>query len=75
MGFIDSLGANAVLAAVYVVYKLLDRCLHSKCRYNRDGGLDFDLGDQSDAVQDLDKLAELIKSRSILHKQKISTAV
>ena len=73
MGFLDSLGANAVLAAVYVVYKLLDRCLHSKCRYNRDGGLDFDLGDQTaDPVQDLDKLAELIKSRSMLHKKNIA---
>ena len=72
MAFYDSLGANAVLAAVYVVYKLLDRCLHSKCRYNRDGGLDFDLGDQTDAVADMDKIAELIKSRSLLHKQKIS---
>lgn len=72
MAFYDSLGANAVLAAVYVVYKLLDRCLHSKCRYNRDGGLDFDLGDQTDAVADMDKIAELIKSRSLHHKQKIS---
>ncbi len=72
MAFYDSLGANAVLAAVYVVYKLLDRCLHSKCRYNRDGGLDFDLGDQSDALADMDKIAELIKSRSLHHKQKIS---
>ena len=72
MTFYDSLGANAVLAAVYVVYKLLDRCLHSKCRYNRDGGLDFDLGDQTDAVADMDKIAELIKSRSLHHKQKIS---
>ena len=72
MAFYDSLGANAVLAAVYVVYKLLDRCLHSKCRYNRDGGLDFDLGDQTDALADMDKIAELIKSRSLHHKQKIS---
>ena len=72
MAFYDSLGANAVLAAVYVIYKLLDRCLHSKCRYNRDGGLDFDLGDQTDAVADMDKIAELIKSRSLHHKQKIS---
>ena len=72
MAFYDSLGANAVLAAFYVVYKVLDRCLHSKCRYNRDGGLDFDLGDQTDAVADMDKIAELIKSRSLHHKQKIS---
>lgn len=76
MSFFDSLGANAVLAAVYVVYKLLDRCLHSKCRYNRDGGLDFDLGDQTDdPVQDLEKLAELIKSRSMLHKQQKTITV
>ena len=66
-GFIDGLGANAVLAAVYVAYKLLDRCLHSKCRYNREGGLDFDLGAPEDAVSDMNKIAELLKSRSLHH--------
>ena len=66
--FIESLGANAVLAAVYVVYKILDRCMHSKCRYNRDGGLDFDLGAPEDAANDMQKIAELLKARSLHHR-------
>ena len=73
-GFIEGLGANAVLAAVYVVYKIIDRCMHSKCRYNREGGLDFDLGSPEDAVTDMNKIAELLKSRS-LHHAKSSNSV
>ena len=66
--FWESVAANALLAGVYVVYQLVNRCLHSKCRYNRDGGLDFDLGDGNDPTVDMEKIAELLKQRSLHHK-------
>ena len=66
--FWESVAANALLAGVYVVYQLVNRCLHSKCKYNRDGGLDFDLGDGTDPTHDMDKIAELLKARSLRHK-------
>ena len=65
--FIESLGANAILFGVYLGYQMIQRCLHSKCRYNRDGGLDFDLGEPMDAAADMNKIAELLKSRSLQH--------
>ena len=68
MSFWESLGANAILAGVYVIYKVFDRCMHSKCKYNKEGGLDFDLGDPTDAATDMGKIAELLKSRSLHHK-------
>ena len=68
MGFGESLGANAVLFCVYVAYQLIQRCMHSKCRYNKEGGLNFDLGEPSAAVTDMEKIAELIKARSLHHK-------
>ena len=74
MGFFDSLGANAVLFGAYLLYQLFNRVLHSKCMYNRDGGLDFDLGDTNDAVADMDRIAELIKSRSLMHKNNNSNS-
>ena len=71
--FIESLGANAILFGVYLGYQMIQRCLHSKCRYNRDGGLDFDLGEPMDAAADMNKIAELLKSRSLQHaKQEIA---
>ena len=66
--FWESVAANALLAGVYVVYQLINRCLHSKCRYNRDGGLDFDLGDTNDPTVDMERIAELLKQRSMHHK-------
>ena len=75
MGFYDSLGANAVLFGAYLIYQLVNRVLHSKCRYNREGGLDFDLGEHNDAITDMDKIAELIKSRSLMHKNNITSSV
>ena len=69
MSFWDSLGANAVLAAAYVAYQVVNRCLHSKCRYNKEGGLDFDLGEPMDAATDMGKIADLIRARSELHKK------
>ena len=70
MSFWESLGANAILAGAYVGYQLINRCLHSKCRYNKEGGLDFDLGEPNDATADMDKIAELLRSRSERHKEK-----
>ena len=69
MSFWESLGANAILAGAYVGYQLINRCLHSKCRYNKEGGLDFDLGEPIDAVTDMGKIAELIRARSEHHKR------
>ena len=66
--FWESVAANALLAGVYVVYQIINRCLHSKCRYNRDGGLDFDLGDTNDPTVDMERIAELLKQRSMHHK-------
>ena len=66
--FWESVAANTLLAGVYVVYQIINRCLHSKCRYNRDGGLDFDLGDGNDPTVDMEKIAELLKQRSLHHK-------
>lgn len=68
--FYESLGANAILFGVYLGYQMIQRCLHSKCRYNKEGGLDFDLGDPMDAVTDMSKIAELLKSRSMHHANK-----
>ena len=70
MSFWESLGANAILAGAYVGYQLINRCLHSKCRYNKEGGLDFDLGEPMDAAADMGKIAELLRSRSERHKEK-----
>ena len=70
MTFYESLGANAILAGAYVIYKVFDRCMHGKCRYNKEGGLDFDLGDPVDATTDMSKIAELLKSRSLMHRNK-----
>lgn len=42
--FAESVAANALLVGVYVIYKIINRCLTSKCRYTREDGLDFDLG-------------------------------
>ena len=66
--FWESVAANALLAGVYVIYQIINRCLHSKCRYNRDGGLDFDLGDSNDPTVDMERIAELLKQRSMHHK-------
>ena len=70
MSFWESLGANAILAGAYVGYQLINRCLHSKCRYNKEKGFDFDLGEPLDAAADMDKIAELLRSRSERHKEK-----
>ena len=69
MSFWESLGANAILAGAYVGYQLINRCLHSKCRYNKEKGFDFDLGEPKDAASDMGKIAELLRVRSEHHKR------
>ena len=65
-GFVESLGANAILLGGFVLYKLVRRCLYSKCRV-KDGALDFDLGEPECAANDMATIAELIKKRSEHH--------
>ena len=66
-GFLESLGANAILLGGFVLYKLVRRCLYSKCRV-KDGTLDFDLGEPEDCpANDMAAIAELIKKRSEHH--------
>ena len=73
--FMENLYANAILAGGYLVYKIFDRCLHSKCKFTKDGGLDFDLGDPEDcASTDMAKLGELLKQRSQHYKARLPPA-
>ena len=69
--FTQSALANVGLAAVYILYKVSHRCLTSRCRYTRDDGLVFDIdgegGKEPCPVEDLHKIAEMIKRRSELH--------
>ena len=72
--FTQSVLANVVLGAVYIVYKISHRCLTSRCRYSRDDGFTFDLDgedadDQPCPVQDMQRIAEMIKQRSELHSR------
>ena len=65
----NNLLANGLLAAAYVLYKIIDRCLHSKCKYSTVEGLVFDL-DQNDGecpATDMERIAELLKSRALVH--------
>ena len=67
--FAESVAANGLLVGVYVAYKIVNRCLTSKCRYTKENGLDFDLGaTPEDAAAEMDKIAELLKSRSLHHR-------
>ena len=70
--FTQSVLANVVLGGVYVAYKVMHRCLTSRCRYTRDDGFTFDLdGEAGDSppcpVQDMQKIAEMIQARSKIH--------
>ena len=66
----NNLLANGVLAAFYVGYKCIDRCMHSKCRYTKTDGFQFDLdgepGEET-AATDMSKIAELLKSRALAY--------
>ena len=68
--FAESVAANALLVGVYIGYKMVNRCLTSKCRYSKEDGWDFDLGETApaDAATDMEKIAELLKSRSLHHR-------
>ena len=64
----NNLLANALLAAAYALYKVVDRCLHSKCKYSTVEGLTFDLDQGDDCpATDMEKIADLLRSRAILH--------
>ena len=74
----DGLGnnilANGLLALAYVGYKILDRCMHSKCKYTKTDGFAFDLdpeGTEQCPVSDMEKIAELLKSRAMVHGRTI----
>jgi hypothetical protein len=66
----NNLLANAVLAGVYVIYKVADRCMHSRCRYGAEG-LEFDIdpqeGEDIDPAAEMHKISELLKSRALVH--------
>ena len=68
----NDLLANAVLAACYVLYKIVDRCMHSKCAYTQEDGLQFDIdgeeGEECPAT-DMQKIADLLQSRAALHSR------
>ena len=53
------------LAACVTLFVPVDRCLHSRCKFTKEGGLDFDLGEPEDCpATDMGKLADLLKQRS-----------
>lgn len=70
----NNLLANGLLAAAYVLYKVIDRCLHSKCKYSTVEGLVFDLDQAEECpATDMEKIAELLKSRALLHAKTTRT--
>ena len=78
-GLGNNLLANGVLALAYVGYKILDRCMHSKCKYTKLDGFAFDLDGEGPegqcAVSDMEKIAELLKSRALAHGRSGTTRV
>ena len=74
----NNLLANGVLALAYALYKIVDRCMHSKCKYTATDGLAFDLdpeGEEGCPVNDMDRIAELLKSRVAMHSRGATTRV
>ena len=68
--FWEAMGANGVLALGYIIYKVADRLLGSKCKYTRNNGWDFDLGDPGPCpAAELDKMGDLLKQRSMLFRK------
>ena len=77
-GLSNNLLANGLLAGFYVVYKLLDRCMHSKCRYTKANGFQFDLdGEQGEEcpASDMQQIADLLKNRAMVYERKSTTRV
>jgi|GEM_PF-5485298 len=69
-GLGNNLLANALLALAYGLYKVVDRCLHSKCKYTKDGGLAFSLDETSECpASDMEKIAELLRARALVHSR------
>lgn len=77
-GLSNNLLANGLLAGFYVVYKVLDRCMHSKCRYTKANGFQFDLdGEQGEEcpASDMQQIADLLKNRAMVYERKSTTRV
>ena len=69
--FLNSIYANVILAVAYGVWKVLERCMQSKCKYTRDSGWNFDLGDvEPSPANDMEQISKLLKQRSFLYKKK-----
>lgn len=67
--FWESMAANGLLALAYTVYKVFDRCANSKCKMDKEHGLQFDLGDPANCPSsEFEKLSELFKQRSMHYK-------
>ena len=56
--------ANIVLIAGYLVYKILNRLVGSKCHYTRDHGLELHLPDP-DEPMDLNQINSFFKNRGL----------
>jgi len=71
-GLSNNLLANGLLAGFYVIYKILDRCMHSKCRYTKEAGFAFDLDGEDDQcpVNDMERIANLLKARAGIYDRK-----
>ena len=77
-GLSNNLLANALLAGFYVVYKLLDRCMHSKCRYTKANGFQFDLDGEPGKecpASDMQQIADLLKNRAMVYERNSTTRV
>ncbi len=67
-GLGNNLLANAVLALAYGLYKVVDRCLHSKCKYSTVDGFSFDAdGPEECPATDMSKIADLLRSRAMAY--------
>ena len=64
--FQESMYANLIFAGIYVAYKIVNRCLMSKCHYDHDGWI-FDSGEEGDGVPD-DKLLDMLANRALRQK-------
>ena len=71
--FWENMIANAVLGGAYLLYKIMDRCLHSRCKYTADRGFDFDMdGSEPCPATNMSKLGDLLKQRSQLYRPRTS---
>lgn len=71
-GLGNNLFANGLLMAAYILYKALDRCLHSKCKYTTVDGFSFDIDGEDDMecpATDMERVADLLKSRAMVFRR------